>query len=188
MANSSNNQDSSGDRHDADNHDADSTVQFMRLLAQNERRLAAYVLALVPHWADADEIVQETKIRLWQQFGDYRPDESFAAWACAIAKFQVMTYRKRMGRERARFSDEFAGAVAEQIASVGNVTAREAALADCLEKLSPNNRDIVRRYYAGQSHIDDLARELSRRRRRSTRRSRRRGNFCTTACSGRARC
>ena len=63
----------------------DNTEQFMRLLAAHERQLTAFVLALIPHWADADEIVQETKIRLWQQFDQYRPDESFGAWACAIA-------------------------------------------------------------------------------------------------------
>ena len=145
-----------------ENDSPERTETFLRLLSLHERRLSAYVLALVPHWADADEIVQETKIRLWQQFDEYREGESFAAWACAIAKFQVLTYRKRVGRERARYSDAFADAIANQIASAADVTTREAALADCLEKLHPKNREIVRRYYAGESQVEQIAAELSR--------------------------
>jgi len=41
------------------------------LLAKNERRLSQYVLALVPNWADADDLIQQTKVRLWEQFGQY---------------------------------------------------------------------------------------------------------------------
>ena len=140
----------------------DATEQFLRLLSTHERRISAFVLALVPHWADADEIVQETKIRLWQQFENYRAEEDFGAWACTIAKFQVMTHRKRTGRERVRFSEDFADAMAQQITQSRNVGMREAALSQCLEKLSDKNREIVRRYYAGESKIDDIARELSR--------------------------
>ena len=146
----------------AEHPSGDRTEAFLRLLTANERRLSAFVLALVPHWADADEIVQETKIRLWQQFDEYRPGESFAAWACAIAKFQVLTYRKRVGRERSRFSDAFAEAVAKQIAETEYVTTGEAALADCLQKLNPRNREIVRRYYAGEAQVEEMAQELSR--------------------------
>lgn len=47
------------------------TSEFLDLLGQHERRLQSFVVALVPHLADADEIVQQTRLRLWEQFDQY---------------------------------------------------------------------------------------------------------------------
>ena len=60
------------------------TVEFLRLLLQHERRIRAYILALVPNWADADDLYQETTVRLWEQFADYNPEKEFGAWACTV--------------------------------------------------------------------------------------------------------
>lgn len=38
--------------------------EFVRLLTQHQRRVYAYILGIVPNWNDADEILQETNIRL----------------------------------------------------------------------------------------------------------------------------
>lgn len=64
-----------------------STVEFLRLLSQHERRVKSFILALVPNWADADDLYQETTVRLWEQFADYDPDQEFGAWACTIAYY-----------------------------------------------------------------------------------------------------
>ena len=69
--------------------------RFVQLLSKCERRLNDYVLSLVPNWADAEEVLQETKLRLWQQYHEYDPTKDFGAWACTIAYYQVLTMRKR---------------------------------------------------------------------------------------------
>ena len=53
--------------------------EFLRLLGEHERRLRGFILALVPHWADADDIAQEVRLRLWEQFDDYDPAKDFGA-------------------------------------------------------------------------------------------------------------
>ena len=52
-------------------------IEFIGLLAREERRLTAYVAALVPNWADVDDLLQATKLKLWEQFGDYDPRGDF---------------------------------------------------------------------------------------------------------------
>jgi DNA-directed RNA polymerase specialized sigma24 family protein len=45
----------------------ESRRQFIRLMTKHERLVYGYILSLVPNWADADEILQETNIRLWEE-------------------------------------------------------------------------------------------------------------------------
>ena len=77
-------------------------------------RLKSYILTLVPNLADAEQIAQETSLRLWEQFDRYDPSlGDFSAWARTIAHFQVMTYRKKLSRERIVFSSALIDALAE---------------------------------------------------------------------------
>ena len=59
----------------------DRTEEFLRLLNQHERAVNAYILTLNPHWADAEDIAQETRLRLWKQFDKYQPGTDFCAGA-----------------------------------------------------------------------------------------------------------
>ena len=67
--------------------------EFVRLLAEHERRLTAYVHALIPLWQDAEDVLQNTKLRLWEQFDSFRPDGDFAAWAIVVATYMVRAHR-----------------------------------------------------------------------------------------------
>ena len=73
---------------------------FVRLLVEHERRLEGFILALVPNWAVAEDIAQETKLRLWEQFGQFDRNQDFGSWACTIAYYQVLSYRKSNKRSR----------------------------------------------------------------------------------------
>ena len=50
---------------------------FIRLLAENERVLTAYVLTLLPHRPDAEDILQETKLALWRSFQQFPGGDEF---------------------------------------------------------------------------------------------------------------
>src|SRR5262245_41559176 len=63
--------------------------QFLRLFLKNERRLYAYVLTLLPNRTDAEDVLQEATLVLWDKFDDEHPPDDFAAWGCRIAYFKV---------------------------------------------------------------------------------------------------
>ncbi len=135
--------------------------QFLLLLGRHERWLQAFVLSLVPNWADADDIVQEVRIRLWQQFDSYDPTKDFGAWARAIAKYQALTYHKRQSRRAKLLSAELVETIAEEIGSiVEELTGEEQALHDCFEKLPSSKRDLLTRYYSGRQSLREMAAEL----------------------------
>lgn len=136
---------------------------FVRLLGQNQRRLFLYVLSLVPNWNDAEEIIQETNLVLWREFERFQPGTNFTAWACRVAFHQVLAWRKRKQRDRLDFSPAFLEAVADEVSHNADVLEeRSRALAQCLEKLPPPHRALLRlRYQQGQD-IETVARQVRR--------------------------
>ena len=59
--------------------------QFLSLFLRSEREIFRYVAALVPNVTDAEDIVQQTAIALWEKFGSYDPAQPFTPWACRFA-------------------------------------------------------------------------------------------------------
>lgn len=139
----------------ADQASKDRGTEFVRLLAAHERRLTGYVVALMPNWNDAEDIIQQTKLRLWEQFDSYDPTKDFGTWACVIARYEVQTFRKRTARSHVHFSQEFIDRVSEQLAkAIEKSDARVSLLEECLRKLAEWQRDLLWRCcVAGDSTI-----------------------------------
>lgn len=141
----------------------ESRREFVVLLTKHERMIYGYVLSLVPNVADADEIVQETCLRLWDEFDKFTPGSSFAAWALTVAHYEVLTWRKRASRSKLVFDD----ALVELIAKERQVIERSAgprheALADCIEELSQRNKQLVAECYGAGRKIKEVAARLER--------------------------
>jgi RNA polymerase sigma-70 factor (ECF subfamily) len=136
----------------------------MQLLSGCERRLYDFIFALIGNFADADEIAQETKLRLWEQFDNYRAEADFAGWAFTIARYQVLDARKHLGRKARGLSEEFYEAIAAEAArhDKQELDDRQRALKLCLEKLPPTDRDFVMRCYDGQTSIKRVAESMER--------------------------
>lgn len=141
----------------------DSVERFVQLLAKCERRLNNYILSLVPNWADAEEVLQETKLRLWQQYHNYDPSKDFGAWACTIAYYQVLSMRKSNGVKPVALSEAFLDRVAATLARRSDHAAdRQRWTAACLQKLSGAKRALLLQYYAGRETIAEIAAKLGR--------------------------
>ena len=139
--------------------------QFLRLFLKNERRLYAYVLTLLPNRADAEDVLQEASLVLWDKFDDEHPPDDFAAWGCRIAYFKVLDFYKKRGRERARFSPALLERLAETAADPAGdlqLDARREALEKCLEKLTSRDRDLLARRFADGATTRSASAELGR--------------------------
>lgn len=143
--------------------DKDRGAEFVQLLTQHERRLEGFVLALLPNWHDAEEVVQETKVRLWQQFSEYDPTKDFGAWSRTIAYYQVLAMRRRNRGNHVLLGEEFLEKVAAKVGDMATVAIeREGAMARCLRQLSEAKRALLQRCYAGRDTIVQVALQLGR--------------------------
>ncbi len=128
-------------------------------MGQHERRLRGFILALVPNRADAEDIAQEVRIRLWEQFDGYDRAKDFGAWARAIARYQVLTHRTLHSRQKTVTLDsELMERIADQAAAMSEeLEAGQKALADCFDKLPAGKRELLTRYYSGEYTTRELA-------------------------------
>jgi RNA polymerase sigma-70 factor, ECF subfamily len=138
------------------------TVELLNLLGPQERSLFAYVYALTPNWQDAEEVMQEVRLRVWQQFDQYDPAKPFGCWVRAIAYYAVLTYRKKTNREREFFGDHLLKEVSDTYeALVDGANERRAALRCCLDKLSERKRRVIEVYYLSTEPAAKIAENLS---------------------------
>jgi RNA polymerase sigma-70 factor, ECF subfamily len=139
------------------------TAEFVRLLKQHDHRISAFIFALVPDWADAEDLIQETSVRVWEQYDAYRPGTDFGAWACTIARYMVLAYRKRQQRDRLQFSSNILEIVAREVDAAQPVQqARLQALSRCMQKCDDRSRNLLLQCYDKGAQIKDVAARLGR--------------------------
>lgn len=142
---------------------ADSSEELVQLIAQAQRRLYAFILALVRRTADADDILQETNIVLWRKRCSFQSGSNFLAWAFEIARLQILAWRGRQGRRADLFDEALLSeiAIAAMTESENDVRGA-AALAGCLKKLPEAQRTLILRRYQPQVAVTTLAAELGK--------------------------
>lgn len=143
--------------------DAHAAERFIRLFMANERRIYTYILALLPNRTDADDVLQETSVVLWRKFDQYTPGTSFTAWAFAVARNKVMTHRQSRQRSRLKFDQSLIDALSTQLEQrAGELDRRHEMLTECIEKLSPRDRDLIRRRYEPDATVKSVASAVGR--------------------------
>src|SRR5205807_7711727 len=138
---------------------------FLRLFLQNERRLYAYILTLLPHRADVDDVLQDASMVMWDKFDERQPPDDFVAWGCRIAYFKVLDFYKKSHRSRVCFSQAMLERVAEtaiEQAATLQLDERREALADCVQKLNPRDRELLTRRFAEGATTQSTAADLGR--------------------------
>jgi RNA polymerase sigma-70 factor, ECF subfamily len=132
--------------------------QFLRLFLASERELYRYVSVLVPSFADAAEIVQETALQLWKKFDEYDPSQPFTPWACRFGLNAARQWLARHERWAAVLKFETAERLLSRRAELlPEFEARFSRLESCLEKLPAEQRTLLEGYYGGRQAISELA-------------------------------
>ena len=138
-------------------------LELMRLMAAHQPQILAYLLALVPNRADAQDLLQETSVVLWDRFGEFQPGTDFVAWACRIAWWRVRAARQRFARSRVVFDDTVLEAVSRTaIQGIPEMDRRHEALAECLGRLPERYRELLMNRYQPGGTVEEAARRSGR--------------------------
>jgi RNA polymerase sigma-70 factor (ECF subfamily) len=137
--------------------------RFLSLFLRSEKEVFRYVAVMVPNIADAEDIVQQTAVALWEKFDAYDPARPFTPWAC---RFALNKARQWMERHR-RWQTLLAGGLAEEMqlrrdALRPELECRLRHLEGCLAKLPDEQRLLVEGYYYRRTKIEKLADESGR--------------------------
>ncbi|MEZ5323469.1 MAG: sigma-70 family RNA polymerase sigma factor [Verrucomicrobiales bacterium] len=133
--------------------------QFLSLFLRSEREIFRYVVALVPNLADADDIVQQTALALWEKFDDYDPARPFTPWACRFALNKARQWIERRQRWRALLDNGLAEELAERRAELQpGWETKLRHLERCLSVLPDQQRALVEGYYFRRESVESLSR------------------------------
>jgi RNA polymerase sigma-70 factor, ECF subfamily len=144
--------------------DKDAAQQrFLSLFLRSEREIFRYVAALVPHVADAEDIVQQTALALWEKFDAYDPNQPFTPWACRFALNKTKQWIERRQRWQALLENGLADELARRREELRpEIETRLKHLEGCLGKLPAEQRSIVEGYYYRRDSVEKLAEESGR--------------------------
>jgi len=131
--------------------------------SQYQRRLYLYILALVVSPADAEEVLQETNIVVWRKCDQFQPGSDFRAWVFRIALLEIRKFHERRRKQGLSLSDE----LLEQLSTTYQeqedlLENRRERLANCLEKLRPDDRRLVGDVYGRGLEVPHLSEQSGR--------------------------
>ena len=135
----------------------------MRLFLSCEPRLYAFIRSLLFSRTDADDVLQETALVLWEKFDQFERGTHFDRWAYRVAHLQVMYYRQKKARDRLQFSDAMVERLATEVASESDrLEDVHCALSGCLQDLAAPDQHLVRQRYSPHTTNRDVARLLGK--------------------------
>ena len=148
----------SGDRMADELHEA-----FLRVFTRAEPELRAFVRSCLPRLQDVDEVMQEVSLVAWRKFGDLDDRSRFAPWACLIARYEILKYRRAHARNRLLLDESVIEALADEAAAEMPLHQRRlVALESCFEKLPEARRELAIAAYTPGTSQKELARQMGR--------------------------
>lgn len=137
--------------------------RFFSHFMRDHHKIYAFVLVMVHRHHDADDLMQETAIILWQKFSEYDEEKSFTAWGIGIARNVIRRYRDAQGRDGRRFRASVYEAL-ERHADIqlDQFDAKMDALRDCVGKLTATDQDLVDQRYEQKLSVKTIAAKVHR--------------------------
>jgi RNA polymerase sigma-70 factor (ECF subfamily) len=137
--------------------------QFLRAFTAHEPAIRAFVRRLVPSRADADDVMQEVSVVLWEKFNTLREGADFRAWAFGVARFEVLAWLRDKGRDRLVLNEEVVGRLAEETThDEPRLHRQREALEACMKKVPADQRGLLMQAYQWDARIQDVARDSGR--------------------------
>jgi len=141
----------------------DRNQKFLGLFIFNQKRIFAFIQALVLRRSDAEDIMQETIMAMWQMFDEFDPESNFAAWGMQIARFRILKYRKERLKFGLQLREKAFLRILNNIEKVmEDQDERLSAMEICLKKLTDSDDKLLRMRYQEGLSIKNVAEKLNR--------------------------
>jgi len=136
---------------------------FLRLWMQHEPELRAFVRSCCPKAQEVDDVMQEVSVVALRKFSTLDDHSAFGPWACLIARYELLTARRRFARDRLVLDEDIVELLAEEGAEELPLRQRQLRVLDqCVEKLPRERRELALAAYGKDATIRDLAAQLGR--------------------------
>jgi len=141
--------------------------EFTELLQPNLLPLSRFVFGMVGNHFDAEDIVQETVVKAFTHFADFRAESKFKTWLMSIAVNEVRTRRRTEFRSRTTYFDF------DQLERLASATSNDSPyrqyqenettrlVQNAMLSLHPTYKEMIRLRSIDGLNIADTARQLA---------------------------
>jgi RNA polymerase sigma-70 factor (ECF subfamily) len=136
------------------------TLKVQQLFVRHQGQLKAFIVALCPGFARADDVLQEVFLTVTAKAHEFDLDSNFSAWVRAIARFKVLEARRRSGHQS--LSSHVLESLAASCPDEWGNEERLNAMAECMGVLAPRAKELVQLRYQREHSPTEIARMLSR--------------------------
>ena len=137
---------------------ANDPARFIAALTRHQPALEAFCHAQLANRLDAQEALQATCVKLWEKSGEWNPETEFLPWAFAVTRFTVLSHIRDRMRDRLVFDESVVLAMAEETeTAAAQFVDRREALGACLQKLKPEQRDLLREHYIAGRTVREMS-------------------------------
>jgi len=142
---------------------SDRQAEFVGLLSQNYRALYACAVSLGADLHQADDIMQEVSILLWQQFDQFELGTSFARWGRAMVRNVFRNDRRSSWHRKHVFNPLLIEKLFEMHCGAEELLeVRTLALQQCLKKLPDSDRKLIQAFYNKGQTLTSQAHQAGR--------------------------
>ena len=128
------------------------------LFARHHVRVYRFVLRLVGNPSVAEDLISEVFLDVWRQADRFEGRSAVSTWMLAIARFKALSALRKKPDEEL---DEEAAEAIEDTSDNPEVALekkdKSAVLRQCLEKLSPEHKEIIDLVYYHEKSVEEVA-------------------------------
>jgi RNA polymerase sigma-70 factor, ECF subfamily len=131
---------------------------FVRALTECQAALHGYCQAALGHSEEAKDAWQRTNVVLWRKAHEWDRTTKFLRWALGVARFEVLAVIRDRQRERLVFDGDVAELMADAAAAEAEAHGpRYEALAHCVDKVLPRQREVLVAHYVFGQPLPEVA-------------------------------
>ena len=142
------------------------TQAFVSLLTDHQEVMRSYIISQLPGCSEIRDILQEVNILLWEKMNSFKIGTNFGAWACTVAHYKILDYRKKRKKNGFLvFNNDLAALLEAESKTLdsGILESKRNALLLCLQKLTPNDRLLLKaRYVSAQGEMGEVSASTGR--------------------------
>lgn len=141
----------------------DRHAEYIELLMSNMNAIYRYVVTMVPHAEDSEDILQETSKLIWVKFEDFQQGTDFKNWALTIARYKVLSYYRSKQQNKVKFSSQTIDAISDFLEEREEDKDEGIKfLQECLSRLTVNDRKLIQQKYNQKITTKQLAIQIGR--------------------------
>jgi len=135
--------------------------EFLRLLEATYHDLYTTGLTIVGNRHDADDVMQEICVILWQKFDEFEEGTSFKKWASTVAFNVAKAFARKQRRRKGFGLSDYALMKVAQVKTSGSelFELQCEVLRECLGKLPERDRGFIAACYRNSTSLTEYARE-----------------------------